>query len=55
MSYLDRGGSVERAKSDHRIKAAEAEQRSQLLGRDDARRHAGPSFLERLLTRLRGR
>lgn len=53
VSYQDRGGSVERSRSDHRIKAAEAEQRALLIGSDEARRTASPTVLEGLKALLR--
>jgi hypothetical protein len=49
VSYQDRGGSVERATADHRIKAAQAERRAEHMGRDGANRSsrsgAGLAFL----------
>ena len=53
MSYQDRGGSVERARADHKIKAAEAEQRARLKGRQESDEKPSPTVIERLRSRLR--
>lgn len=52
MSYQDRGGSVERARSDHGIKAAEADRRAELMGRDGAKTKPR-SLVQRLNALLR--
>jgi len=53
VSYQDRGGSVERAKADHKIKAAEASQRAELMGRDGPGTGSSSSLMERLKALLR--
>jgi hypothetical protein len=52
VSYQDRGGSVERARSDHKIKAAEADRRAELMGRD-GKQTSSRSLVQRLKARLR--
>ncbi len=55
MSYQDRVGSVERASADHKIKAAEADKRAQLMGRDRGSGDPSPTLVRRLKGLLRRR
>ncbi len=55
MEWLERVGSVLRAKADHKIKAAEAERRAILVSRLEGHKAASPTLIERLKTLLRRR